>query len=233
MASARRTVYVVTTFLAAALVVAACGTRELDGAQFGSDPPPAGACATPNAGCPCERWNEEVECGQVKQRSGDFVACAMGTRMCVGGTWGACVSTHITTKTIASGHVATQAISQGPCPASGPLSNPCDPYCHQIIDTGTIAIPGVPPGGSCAYYEPADANASYLAINGAWQAIRNGSAAAAGACSTGTSDARGHDSFCSGGTGCVYYTAGQKNRLAAARTGISPSTRRASARRRR
>ena len=132
-----------------AVVVAAfasCGTEEPaaggNGTQNG--PPTADACATPNEGCPCSTFGATAECGHVKYQSGDYVACSMGTRTCLGGKWGACEGTNIVTKAISpsfgGGDLSTQAVTQGPCPTTGPNANPCDPYCHQIIDDTGISV---------------------------------------------------------------------------------------------
>ncbi|MBS2011872.1 MAG: hypothetical protein JST00_03200 [Deltaproteobacteria bacterium] len=199
-----------------AVVIFSCTSSnpEAGGGSSGSTNTITGPCNTPNEGCSCTSPGETVDCGSVKEQSADgYVSCSMGKRTCAAdGRWGACNGTHITTKTMpAAGDIHAAAFTQGPCPLTGPLSNVCDPYCNQAIDDGGLTIPGASATTGCSYYSPADANASYLAINGGWQGIRGGAAAQAGACTTGLTDSCGHDSWCASGTGCVFFNPGEKN----------------------
>ncbi len=190
---------------------ASCGADALDAAGDGTNlgQPTPEACATPNEGCPCPTAGATAECGHVKQQSGDYVACSMGTRTCNGGSWGPCVGSNIVTKTISpsfgGGGVGTQAVTQGPCPTTGPNANPCDPYCNQVIDDSGISI--APAATNCQYYEPADRSASYAAIATSHKA-NPGNPGPPASCTGGTTDNCGHDARCVGGT-CQFYTAGQ------------------------
>jgi len=190
---------------------ASCGTDALDAAGDGTNlgQPTPEACATPNEGCPCPTAGATAECGHVKQQSGDYVACSMGTRTCNGGSWGPCVGSNIVTKTISpsfgGGGVGTQAVTQGPCPTTGPNANPCDPYCNQVIDDSGISI--TPSATNCQYYEPADRSASYAAIASTHRA-NPGNPGPPATCTGGTNDNCGHDARCVG-TACQFYVAGE------------------------
>lgn len=204
--------YLVSGMLASAIVIA-CSSEDPDGAGNGTGSVPV-FCGTPNEGCDCNDPGAVVDCGTVKQQSGDHVSCSMGSRTCLAGKWGACIGTHIVAKNVTAmgSTIHAAAITQGPCPAPpSPLANVCDPYCNQIIDDGTLVIPGGSGGGSCAWYEAADKNAAYLALNNGWQAARAGNASMVGACSTGTSDPCGHDSWCATGAGCQFFSSGGQN----------------------
>ena len=63
-------------------------TGDADGGIIG--PPPSGGCGT-DQGCPCDHPGESVEC-RAYRKSGDYVACSPGTRLCgADGRWQACV----------------------------------------------------------------------------------------------------------------------------------------------
>ena len=142
-------VAVIATFIA-------CGSDHPDAAGDGTNNP-AAFCGTPNASCDCSTPGEVVDCGSVEMRSGDYVACSIGKRTCVGGKWGECQGTSIVTKNIATANAAgdLHGLALGGstmCPAPpSTQSNPCDPYCNQFVDDpGGLVIGGgitVTPGG--------------------------------------------------------------------------------------
>ena len=48
----------------------------------------ADRCTPPQQGCPCTDPGLERECGKVKERYDDYVACSMGKQRCEGGVLG-------------------------------------------------------------------------------------------------------------------------------------------------
>ncbi|MBX3187093.1 MAG: carboxypeptidase regulatory-like domain-containing protein [Labilithrix sp.] len=138
---ARRLAYTTITLATLALPLASsCGTSEKPGSANGNGANNVPAyCGTPNDGCDCIEPGKVVDCGQVKHQGPDgYVACTMGKRTCIGGKWGACVGEHdVSVKTFAAGGgpIGTRALGTGaPCPLTGPLANPCDPYCNHFVD---------------------------------------------------------------------------------------------------
>src|SRR5580693_7934108 len=85
------------------LILTGCGSSQPD---VGGDGKPSGgstpSCATPNTGCSCSQSGQTVACGNVEQTSGTYVTCSEGTRTCNGGTWGDCIGTHTSTKSLSS-----------------------------------------------------------------------------------------------------------------------------------
>ena len=84
-----------------------------------------------------------AECGQVKEKSGDFVLCSQGTAKCTDGKWGECKGEYQIIKS--QGAVALTAGKGGvqPLDVSPPamcVNNPCSPSCQVIGDNST----GVP-----------------------------------------------------------------------------------------
>jgi hypothetical protein len=49
------------------------------------------ACGSPSTGCPCAQEGAIVDCQGPHIRTGNYISCAPGERMCSNGTWGACV----------------------------------------------------------------------------------------------------------------------------------------------
>jgi hypothetical protein len=113
------------------------------------------------AGCACSPEGATAPCGQTEAVKGDDVVCALGTRSCTGGVWGACdVKEHITkyAPRTGSNHLLNLAESPVPC------GDKCDPYCSVYVDTppgidpgpdlmlqgGTLTLPGREGGGSCS-----------------------------------------------------------------------------------
>jgi hypothetical protein len=48
-------------------------------------------CGNHEAGCPCDKPFETIECGRVKRISGDYVWCSTGAQTCSeDGMWGKC-----------------------------------------------------------------------------------------------------------------------------------------------
>jgi hypothetical protein len=117
-------------------VVAACSSRNFPdglGSTSDLDSGSVDLCATPNTGCPCSSEGQQVACGKVVSKSGDYVSCSEGTRTCTNGSWGDCIGQY---NTITSGSAApvggdihTLGLSL-PSADSGPCAtNPCDPSC--------------------------------------------------------------------------------------------------------
>ncbi|OJY23672.1 MAG: hypothetical protein BGO98_17085 [Myxococcales bacterium 68-20] len=137
---------------------ASCGTeRSGVGSSGGASSSGGGdACGVPRPGCPCapSQTGDVDECGKVLEHSGDYVLCSRGITTCDGTKWGDCTSATLATRHIptlpgpATQSVRTLAFgTAAPCPtadANDPLSNVCDPYCHQYIDDPA----GIPLGDS-------------------------------------------------------------------------------------
>lgn len=105
-------------------------------------PPSTNPCDTPTEGCACNDPGQEVDCGQVKRISGDYVACSNGRRTCSEeGKWGECIGDAVSTLNIQMSQWRTKALGMGAaCP-----DNPCDPYCRNVIDSA-MGLP-LPDGG--------------------------------------------------------------------------------------
>jgi hypothetical protein len=127
---------------ALALLSSGCGNTPPDalgegqgsGASSGGGP----TCATPNQGCPCSDPGEEVACGTVEQRSGNYVTCSEGTRTCETGAWGPCVGQYVTTLVLPSSSGGSSGITlQGLNPPQACVDDPCDPSCNTFNDDGS------------------------------------------------------------------------------------------------
>ncbi len=122
--------------------VLASGCRDADerpGLTAGSRgdwvrPGPGDACATPNEGCECAAEGDVVDCGQLRETYDEYVTCSRGSRSCVEGRWGACVGDRVVQTPVAteSGSGLMNLGSSAACP---PGYDPCDPFCHQVVDS--------------------------------------------------------------------------------------------------
>ena len=139
----RRTLYVLAALGAATALIGACSSGDrpdgVGASSSSSGSSPQDLCGTPHEGCECLEPGAIVECGEVKNVSADgFVQCSMGTRQCLGGSWGKCFGeTDVRTKSyMASGLTGTLALgSPAKCGAvGGGPADPCDPYCNAIVD---------------------------------------------------------------------------------------------------
>lgn len=116
-----------------------CGRGWVDAEPAGASERSASPdrCSVPDEGCPCAEAEEgdTLDCGSVRDQSGAYVTCEMGTRTCSAGVWTACAGDRVVTKTLSSG-VSTRALgAPQPCPTTGAGAvNPCDPYCHVFDD---------------------------------------------------------------------------------------------------
>jgi hypothetical protein len=106
------------------------GLGETTGVVHGSTP--GLGCALPSEGCACANEGQAVPCGTVDHRVGSFVTCSMGTRMCAGGSWGACIGTSVSTKFVPDDMLST--LNLGSATATG---NACDPTGMIVSDTPT------------------------------------------------------------------------------------------------
>jgi hypothetical protein len=89
------------------------------------------SCATPNLGCSCSEPGQVVDCGKVEQTSGTYVTCSEGSRTCNGGTWGDCIGTHTSTKSLSNLN------TKGLGPSAACDDDPCDPYCNAFTNDPT------------------------------------------------------------------------------------------------
>jgi hypothetical protein len=135
------------------------GTSAIDtGGNAISNKPLGGGtiCGPGRSGCACATEGESAACGEVAGTSGNYLTCAMGTSVCTGGVWGACVTANLVTKSLgkttlgSSGiHVLTTTVAC-PDPTSPLCVDPCDPYPFRVVtsDAGdvdsaqTIAVDG-------------------------------------------------------------------------------------------
>ena len=135
--------------IAAIATFIACGSDRPDAAGDGINSGGGPFCGTPNAGCDCSTPGEVVDCGSVEMKSGDYVACSIGKRTCLGGKWGECQGTSIVTKNIATAVAGDlRGLTLGGStmcpPPPSTQSNPCDPYCNQFVDDPTGYAPHEP-----------------------------------------------------------------------------------------
>jgi hypothetical protein len=141
---------------------------------------PAEGCGTPNASCPCGTPGQVVACGKVTHVGrGGYVACSMGHRTCLGGTWGACAGeTDVTTQDapimnlVAADSLHPLGLGGSQlCPTSGPYSNVCDPYCNYFLDDtdGGVDAGGslVPSDGGSLTINP-EAGGGGMSVSGGW-----------------------------------------------------------------
>ncbi len=102
----------------------------------------ADRCTPPQQGCPCTDPGLERECGKVKERYDDYVACSMGKQRCEGGFWGECKGDSVAYKSIRPvGSVHTLALGDaGACVAL----NLCDPACFSFENDNSLGIDSGP-----------------------------------------------------------------------------------------
>lgn len=124
---------------------AACGTSFPPQGDDGNrlDTSSNGVCTPGTAGCPCATAGETAQCGDVVQRSGDYVTCSMGQSACTGGTWGPCIGHNLVIKNLASTSLGAGGLRfdslQLQCAdagAGGTNFNPCDPNPGCTVITG-------------------------------------------------------------------------------------------------
>jgi len=198
------------------------GNPETVGGNNG--PPPGGggdggSCAHPSPGCGCDTAGQTASCGQVEQKSGTFVVCAMGTTTCDGSTWGAC-KTNLTIQENKISGPGVKIQSLGASMACG--SNPCDPYCNGFNDTpgGFDASPlsagegglKLPVGANaCICNEPANGPSLQSNLPAAYQGLP--ASCTSGGDAGNASDNCNDDYHCVGTT-CTPFTAAQVNNSA-------------------
>jgi hypothetical protein len=97
----------------------------------------------PSEGCPCDVPGTLVDCGEVRDRTNDYVTCMQGVRLCGDEhTWGACAGNLVKQSVVSSRRKSILTLgTQQSCTDI----NPCDPLCRQIIDTGA-GLTGLPEG---------------------------------------------------------------------------------------
>jgi hypothetical protein len=91
--------------------------------------PDAETCLTPQTGCACDEEAQVVDCGHAVRKSGDYVWCSMGTRVCEKSVWGACEGDKLAMIPNDS-EQAAQALGK----STACVTNPCDPYCQLVVD---------------------------------------------------------------------------------------------------
>ena len=91
----------------------------------------AAACATPSENCPCADDGLTVQCTGPKIQVGDYTSCLPGVRVCMSGTWSACVG---------------RAVYQDVDTVTQDYTSPCG--AGQTVHWGALTIQGDTPGGS-------------------------------------------------------------------------------------
>jgi hypothetical protein len=97
----------------------------------GAATPAAAACATPSENCPCTDDGLTVECTGPKIKVGNYTSCLPGVRVCMSGTWSACV-----------GRTVYQDIDT----VTQDYTSPC--AAGQTVHWGALSIQGDTPGDS-------------------------------------------------------------------------------------
>lgn len=93
------------------------------------------ACATPKQGCACDEPGAAAPCGEVRTTVDGYASCAEAVRLCGSdGTWGACETTGSTPLNAKAPSRKSMALGAS---ADCTATNPCDPLCREIVDTGT------------------------------------------------------------------------------------------------
>ena len=105
----------------------------------------AGACSSPQQGCPCSVEGATVGCGSVVTRDGAYVTCSQGNRTCTAGSWGVCLGDTRTEARIVphggeyarltslfSPATVDQAVVASP-EAGVCAEDPCDPDCNAFV----------------------------------------------------------------------------------------------------
>jgi hypothetical protein len=122
----------------------ACGTANGPDIGGGENPGSSSGtnCGPGKAGCPCTSTGESAACGDLVEKSGDYVTCSLGHSTCDGSSWGPCVAHDLVIKSVhatslGSGglHFDTVTLQCGDAGADGGALNPCDPNpgCGDVI----------------------------------------------------------------------------------------------------
>lgn len=99
-------------------------------------------CFRPNTGCACPAEGEVTDCGSVVERYDDYVTCSAGTRTCSGGVWGECLGARRTQEVPESRNGGLRILALGSSAVCPEGTDPCDPYCNEVIDTPIGFDPG-------------------------------------------------------------------------------------------
>ncbi|HYQ15745.1 MAG TPA: PA14 domain-containing protein, partial [Polyangiaceae bacterium] len=95
---------------------------------------PRDSCATPNSGCSCQEPTRVVKCGQVQRQSGGQTWCSVGHRTCgADSVWGDCEIEGLQVLSASPNGQRAQALGT----ITACTDNPCDPYCEQVVDSGS------------------------------------------------------------------------------------------------
>ena len=91
----------------------------------------AAACAAPSENCPCADDGLTVQCTGPKIQVGDYTSCLPGVRVCMSGTWSACVG---------------RAVYQDVDTVTQDYTSPCG--AGQTVHWGALTVQGDTPGDS-------------------------------------------------------------------------------------
>lgn len=115
-------------------IVAACAADSVptsEGSQVPQQVPDR--CATPNDGCACANAGQQIECGTVKEKIGEYTLCQYGVRTCESDNkWGTCL-VPADAKLAYVGYGLGLNLNGLGVPAS--CGNLCDPNCVSTTDT--------------------------------------------------------------------------------------------------
>ena len=89
------------------------------------------ACTTPSENCPCSDDGLTVQCTGPKIQVGDYTSCLPGVRVCMSGTWSACVG---------------RTVYQDVDTVTQDYTSPC--AAGQAVRWGALSIQGDTPGDS-------------------------------------------------------------------------------------
>jgi hypothetical protein len=93
--------------------------------------PAAAACSTPSENCPCTDDGLTVQCTGPKIQVGNYTSCLPGVRVCMSGTWSACVG---------------RTVYQDVDTVTQDYTSPCG--AGQTVRWGALTIQGDTPGDS-------------------------------------------------------------------------------------
>jgi hypothetical protein len=143
---------------AAAGTTTACSNGEANPGEMGdvtsavsapSSAAPIPACSTPSENCPCGDDGLTVQCTGPKIHIGNYTSCLPGVRVCMSGTWSACVG---------------RSVYQDVDTVTQDYTSPCAP--GKTVRWGALTIQGDTPGGSeiAVAVESADSTSALDAI---------------------------------------------------------------------
>lgn len=90
-------------------------------------------CSDTRPHCTCSTEGQYASCGKVETEIAGQITCGMGDMACHDGFWGECIINKSVTL-LPGGDPKSNLQSLG---SSSGCTDPCDPYCHNWVDTPT------------------------------------------------------------------------------------------------